>query len=90
MARLAGTGRLNAWRRPPGSECHGWHPHMLRHPSVTTMLDADELCDVQIAADHADPRTTMRADDRARKTLDRQPNDILAAYKALRNVTVHA
>jgi site-specific recombinase XerD len=46
--------------------------------------------DVQIAARHADPKTTMRhADpkttmryDRARKNLDRHPNHILAAYLA--------
>jgi hypothetical protein len=37
--------------------------------------------DVQIAARHADPRTTMRYD-RARKNLDRHPNYILAAYMA--------
>jgi len=34
---------------------------MLRHTYVTTMLDARaDLRDVQIAARHADPRTTMR------------------------------
>ena len=39
------------------------HPHMLRHTFVTTMLDAGvDLRDVQIAARHADPRTTMRYD----------------------------
>ncbi len=44
------------------------------------MLDAGvDLRDVQIAARHADPRTTMRYD-RARKNLDRHPNYILAAY----------
>ena len=49
---------------------------------VTTMLDAGvDLRDVQIAARHADPRTTMRFD-RARKNLDRHPNYILAAYMA--------
>ena len=48
---------------------------MLRH-IVTTMLDAGvDLRDVQIAARHADPRTTMRYD-RARKNLDRHPNYI--------------
>ncbi len=37
------------------------------------MLDAGvDLRDVQIAARHADPRTTMRYD-RARKNLDQQP-----------------
>jgi site-specific recombinase XerD len=58
------------------------HPHMLRHTFVTTMLDAGvSLRDVQIAARHADPRTTMRYD-RARNNLDRHPNYILAAYMA--------
>lgn len=39
------------------------HPHMLRHTFVTTMLDAGvSLRNVQIAARHADPRTTMRYD----------------------------
>jgi len=44
---------------------------------------ADELYlrDVQIAARHADPRTTMRYD-RARQNLDRHPNYILAACMA--------
>jgi hypothetical protein len=52
---------------------------MLRHTFVTTMLDAGvDLHDVQIAARHAAPRTTMRYD-RARKNLDRHPNYILAA-----------
>jgi hypothetical protein len=38
------------------------------------MLDAGvDLRDVQIAARHADPRTTMRYD-RARTNLDRHPN----------------
>jgi len=49
------------------------HPHMLRHTFVTTMLDAGvDLRDVQIAARHADPRTTMRYD-RARKTWTDTP-----------------
>ena len=58
------------------------HPHMLRHTFVTTMLDPGvDLRDVQIAARHADPRTTMRYD-RARNQLDRHPNYILAACMA--------
>jgi len=58
------------------------HPHMLRHTFVTTMLDAGvDLRDVQIAARHSDPRTTMRYD-RARKNFNRHPNDILVAYMA--------
>ena len=52
------------------------------HTFVTTVLDAGvDLRDVQIAARHADPRTTMRYD-RARKNLDRHPDYILAAYMA--------
>ena len=43
------------------------HPHMLRHTFVTTMLDTGvSLWDVQVAARHADPRTTMRYDRPAR------------------------
>jgi integrase len=54
---------------------------MLRRTYVTTMLDAGaDLRDVQIAARHADPRTTMRYD--TRQNLDRHPNYILAAYMA--------
>ncbi|MFD9740560.1 site-specific integrase [Umezawaea sp. NPDC059074] len=49
------------------------HPHLLRHNYVTTVLDAGvDLRDVQIAARHADPRTTMRYD-RARKTSTATP-----------------
>ena len=40
-----------------------------------------DVRDVQIAARHADPRTTIRGD-RARKNLDRHPNCILAASMA--------
>lgn len=58
------------------------HPHLLRHPFVTTMLDAGvDLRDVQIAARHADPRTTMRYDP-ARNNLDRHPNHVLAPFMA--------
>jgi Phage integrase family len=46
-------------------------PHTLRHAFITAALDAGvPLRDVQEAASHADPRTTMR-DDRARVSLDR-------------------
>ncbi len=58
------------------------HPHVLRHAFVTTLLDAGvALRDVQIAARHADPRTTTRYD-RARRNLDRHAVYILAAYLA--------
>jgi site-specific recombinase XerD len=46
-------------------------PHSLRHSFITAALDAGvPLRDVQEAASHADPRTTMRYD-RARYSLDR-------------------
>lgn len=46
-------------------------PHTLRHAFITAALDAEvPLRDVQEAASHADPRTTMRYD-RARASLDR-------------------
>ena len=57
-------------------------PHTLRHAFITAALDAGvPLRDVQEAASHADPRTTMRYD-RARNNLDRHPNYILAAFMA--------
>ena len=57
-------------------------PHTLRHAFITAALDAGvALRDVQEAASHADPRTTMRYD-RARGTLDRHATYIVAAYVA--------
>jgi integrase len=82
MDRHAATRRLKRLAADAGVRLPRMHPHMLRHTFVTTMLDAGvDLRDVQIAARHADPRTTMRYD-RARKNLDRHPNYILAAYMA--------
>ncbi len=82
MDRHAATRRLRQLAAVAGVRLPRMHPHMLRHTFVTTMLDAGvDLRDVQIAARHADPRTTMRYD-RARKNLDRHPNYILAAYMA--------
>lgn len=82
MDRHAATRRLKKLADQAGITLARMHPHMLRHTFVTTMLDAGvDLRDVQIAARHADPRTTMRYD-RARKNLDRHPNYILAAYMA--------
>jgi integrase/recombinase XerD len=58
------------WSRRPSGMCR------------STSFDAGvDLREVQIAARHADPRTTMRYD-RARTNLDRHPNYILAAYVA--------
>ena len=82
MDRHAATRRLRRLAIAANVRLPRMHPHMLRHTFVTTMLDAGvDLRDVQIAARHADPRTTMRYD-RARKNLDRHPNYILAAYMA--------
>jgi len=82
MDRHAATRRLQQLSATAGIRMPRMHPHMLRHTFVTTMLDAGvSLRDVQIAARHADPKTTMRYD-RARKNLDRHPNYILAAYMA--------
>lgn len=82
MDRHAATRRLRHLANDAGIRAARMHPHTLRHTYVTTMLDAGvDLRDVQIAARHADPRTTMRYD-RARTTLDRHPNYILAAYMA--------
>jgi integrase/recombinase XerD len=82
MDRHAATRRLKHLAATAGIRMPRMHPHMLRHTFVTTMLDAGvSLRDVQIAARHADPRTTMRYD-RARKNLDRHANYILAAFMA--------
>jgi len=69
VARRAGIGK------PVG-------PHTLRHAFITAALDAGvPLRDVQEAASHADPRTTMRYD-RARVSLDRHATYIVAAFIA--------
>ena len=61
MDRHAATRRLRRLAGTAGIRITRTHPHMLRHTFVTTMLDAGvDLRDVQIAARHADPRTTMR------------------------------
>jgi site-specific recombinase XerD len=82
MDRHCATRRLRRLAEQAGVKLSRMHPHMLRHTFVTTMLDAGvDLRDVQVAARHAEPRTTMRYD-RARKNLDRHPNYILAAFMA--------
>jgi integrase/recombinase XerD len=82
MDRHAAARRLQRLTQTAGLRITRAHPHMLRHTFITTVLDAGvDLRDVQIAARHADPRTTMRYD-RARENLDRHPNYILAAYMA--------
>ncbi len=57
-------------------------PHTLRHAFITAALDAGvPLRDVQEAASHADPRTSMRYD-RARGSLDRHATYNVAANDA--------
>ena len=57
-------------------------PHTLRHAFITAALDAGvPLRDVQEAASHADPRTTMRYD-RARVSLDRHATYIVSTFIA--------
>ena len=55
-------------------------PHVFRHSMVSAALDAGvALRDVQIAARHADPRTTANYD-RARQSLDRHAIHTVSAY----------
>ncbi len=57
-------------------------PHCLRHSFITAALDAGvAVRDVQEAASHADPRTTMRYD-RGRGSLDRHATYIVATFLA--------
>jgi integrase/recombinase XerD len=57
-------------------------PHTLRRAFITAALDAGvPLRDVQEAASHAGPRTTLRYD-RARASLDRHATSVVAAYLA--------
>jgi integrase/recombinase XerD len=75
------AGSSASWRAAPGS------PRPLRlirsgTRSSSPVFDAGvPLRDVQEAASHADPRTTMRYD-RARGSLDRHATYIVAAYTA--------
>jgi integrase len=58
------------------------HPHMLRAGFIMAALDAGvPLRDVQIAARHADPRTTT-VYDRRRQNFDRHAADVVVAYVA--------
>jgi integrase/recombinase XerD len=77
-----GAGRIvrRVARRAGISKAVG--PQTLRHAFITAALDAGvPLRDVQEAASHADPRTTMRYD-RARGSLDRHATYIVAAFIA--------
>lgn len=58
------------------------HPHMLRAAFIMAALDAGvPLRDVQIAARHADPRTTTIYD-RRRETFDRHAAYVVVAFVA--------
>jgi hypothetical protein len=74
--------------QPPTGQSHRNRnpPHTVsadrRHAFITAALDAGvPLRDVQEAASHAGPRTTMRYD-RARGSLGRHATCIVAAYVA--------
>jgi site-specific recombinase XerC len=72
-----GSARQNRYTNPLHTASAG-----RRHPFITAALDAGvPLRDVQEAASHADPRTTMRYD-RARTSLDRHATYIVAIYIA--------
>jgi hypothetical protein len=80
MDRHCATRRLRCLTREADISTQRMHPHMLRHTSVTTMLDAGvDLRDVQIAARDADPRTSVRYDRRQepRPTPQRHPRRVL-------------
>ena len=59
---------------------------MVGKPLPTSFDSGADLRDVQIAARHADPRTTMRYE-RARSSLDRHATYIVAALHGLRHLT---
>ena len=60
----------------------GVHPHMLRAAFIMAALDAGvPLRDVQIAARHADPRTTTIYD-RRRQNFDRHAAYVVVAFVA--------
>ena len=77
-----GAGRIVRKVARRAGICKAITPHTLRHAFITAALDAGvPLRDVQEAASHADPRTTIRYD-RARGSLDRHATYIVAAYVA--------
>jgi integrase/recombinase XerD len=82
MDRHAASRIVHRAARQAGLGTKKISPHTLRHAFITAALDAGvPLRDVQEAASHADPRTTMRYD-RARFSLDRHATYIVAAYLA--------
>jgi integrase len=88
--RHAATRRLKALADQAGIRIGRMHPQMLRHTFVTTMLDAGvSLRDVQIAARHADPRTTMRYDRAARTSTDIPPTFSPPTWHPVRDQSTH-
>jgi integrase/recombinase XerD len=87
LSRDAIEHRLATHAAVAASRCPSLHgeklsPHNLRHTAVTNARNAGvPLRDVQIAARHADPRTTVGYD-RARENLDRHAIHALTAYLA--------
>ncbi|MCP5069777.1 MAG: tyrosine-type recombinase/integrase [bacterium] len=72
------------WVRAIGKRAglEGVHPHMLRAAFIMAALDAGvPLRDVQIAARHADPRTTTIYD-RRRENFDRHAAYVVVAFVA--------
>jgi integrase/recombinase XerD len=83
MDRHAATRRLRRLAVESVVRLPRMHPHMLRHMLMTTDFDAGvDLRDVQIAARHADSRTTHHALRPGPQQPRRHPNYILAAYMA--------
>jgi site-specific recombinase XerD len=81
MDRYAAARIVRRVTRKAGIDKHVT-PHTLRHGFITAALDAGvPLRDVQEAASHADPRTTMRYD-RGRQSLDRHATYIVATFVA--------
>jgi integrase len=81
MDRHAASRIVRRVARAAGLDKH-ISPHSLRHAFITAALDAGvPLRDVQEAASHADPRTTMRYD-RGRQSLDRHATYIVATFVA--------
>ena len=57
-------------------------PHSLRHSFITAALDAGvPLRDVQEAASHADPRTTMRYNRARRSSTDMPPTLLRRSWR---------
>ena len=81
LNRHAATRIVNRLAKRAGVTKH-ISPHSLRHSFITAALDAGvPLRDIQIAARHADPRTTTRYD-RARNNLDRHASYVVTAFVA--------